>query len=337
MNGKSIFAPFPIVVLCVAAASVQAQTAPPSPNGGAPGGAAQRNPGDTKRVPGGAGGGRPGRFVPPGPPAPVPPQVAMPRPTPEELARINASLKQFIESNTTPEKDLLKEYESLILVRMPRENPCIRPTPGIRGMRHAGFVETAKSGDFDILFLGDSITDLWNVEHDRAGNPGGKRVFQKDFGDMKVANFGVSGDTTQGILWGLQNGEGQGHKPKAIMLMIGTNNAGGASGPEIAEGIGAVVLELRKDFPDAKIMLLAIFPRGSSPADPNRVKIEEANKIIAKLDDQEHIFFLNINSKFLDEKGGLIGFRPSDNLHPTDQGYEIWASSIAPTLKSWVK
>ena len=342
MNGKSVFALFPIVVLCVATAPVHAQTGATSPNGGAAGGAAQRNPGDTGRLPGGPGGGRfgggrPGMFVPPGPPAPVPPQVAMLRPTPEELARINASLEQFIESNTAPEKDLLKRYESLILVRMPRENPCIRPTPGIRGMRHAGFVETAKSGDFDILFLGDSITDLWNVEHDRAGNPGGKRVFNKYFGDMKVANFGVSGDTTQGILWGLQNGEGQGHKPKAIMLMIGTNNAGGASGPEIAEGIGADVLELRKDFPDAKIMLLAIFPRGSSPADPNRVKVEEANKIIARLDDQKHVFFLNINSKFLDEKGGLIGFRPGDNLHPIELGYEIWASSVAPTLKTWVK
>ena len=341
MNGKSVFELFPIVILCVAAGSVHAQTGTSSPDGAAPGGAAQRNPGDAGRVPGGPGGrfggGRPGMFVPPGPPAPVPPQVVIPRPTPEELARINASLERFIESSTAPEKDLLKKYESLILVRMPRENPCIRPAPGIRGMRHASFVESAKSGDFDILFLGDSITDLWNVEHDRAGNPGGKRVFNNYFGDMKVANFGVSGDTTQGILWGLQNGEGQGHKPKAIMLMIGTNNAGGASGPEIAEGIGADVLELRKDFPDAKVLLLAIFPRGGSPADSNRVKIEEANKIIARLDDQEHVFFVNINSRFLDEKGGLIGFRPSDNLHPIEQGYEIWASSVAPTLKSWVK
>ena len=194
MNRKSIFALFPIVVLCVATASVHAQTGPSSPSGGAPGAAAQRNPGDAGRAPAGLGGGRPGVFVPPGPPAPVPPQVVMPRPTPEELVRINASLKQFIESNTTPEKALLKKYESLILLRMPRDNPCIRPTPGIRGMRHARFVETAKSGDFDILFLGDSITDLWNVEHDRARNPGGKRVFDKYFGDIKVANFGVSGD-----------------------------------------------------------------------------------------------------------------------------------------------
>ena len=66
-------------------------------------------------------------------------------------------------------------------------------------------------------------------------------------------------------------------------------------------------------------------------------KCEEANKIIARLNDQKHVFFTNINSKFLDEKGGLIGFRPSDNLHPVEEGYEIWASSVAPTLKSWIR
>jgi lysophospholipase L1-like esterase len=203
-------------------------------------------------------------------------------------------------------------------------------------MRHDTFVETAKTGDFDSLFYGDSITGLCNVESDPAGNPGGKRVFDKYFGDMKVANFGVSGDTTQGVLWGLQNGEGQGHKPEAVMLMIGANNTGSCSGPEIAEGIGAIVLELRKDFPDAKILLLAIFPRGAGPADANRRKIEEANRIIARLDDQKHVFFMSINSKFPDDKGGLIGFR-SDNLHPVEQGYEIWASAVALTLKSWVK
>lgn len=261
----------------------------------------------------------------------------MPRPTLEEVARINAELKQFIETNTSANKDLLKKYASLLVVNVPRDNPCIRPSAGIRAMRHDAFVQTANTGDFDILFYGDSITDLWNVEADPQGNPGGKGVFNKYFSDVKVANFGVSGDTTQGILWGLQNGEGQGHKPKAVMLMIGTNNTGGASGLEIAEGIGAVVLELRKDFPDAKILLLAIFPRGAGPTDANRLKVEEANRIIARLDDQKHVFFMNINSKFLDEKGGLIGFRPADNLHPVEQGYEIWASAVAPTLKSWVK
>jgi lysophospholipase L1-like esterase len=273
------------------------------------------------------------QFTPPGPPAPIPAIVAMPRPTQAQVDTINAELKRFIETNTSANKDLLKKFASLLVVSVPRDNPCIRPTPGVRYGRHDAFVETANTGDFDILFHGDSITDWWQQ---RAAQGGGAEVFEKYFGDMKVANFAVAGDTTQGLLWGLQNGEGKGHKPKVIMLMIGTNSSGSCSGAEIAEGVGAVVLQLRNDFPDAKILLLAIFPRGGSPTDALRRKNEEANKIIARLDDQKHVFFMNINDRFLDDKGSLIGFR-RDNLHPNAEGYEIWASAVAPTLNSWVK
>jgi beta-glucosidase len=187
------------------------------------------------------------------------------------------------------------------------------------------------------MLIGDSITDPLNVEKHPFGNPGGKAAIAKYFAGVKVANFGVSGDTTPSVLWGFQNGEGQGHRPKAIMLMIGTNNAGGASGPEIAEGIGADILELRKDFPEAKILLLAISPRGAGPADANRVKTEGANKIISRLHDGQRVFFMNINDKLLDPQGRLIGFRPGDNLHPVEQGFDLWLSSVAATLKGWVK
>jgi lysophospholipase L1-like esterase len=229
----------------------------------------------------------------------------------------------------------LKKYESLLTVHLPPDNPAIRPTSG-GGAQHQSFVNIATNGDFDIMFLGDSITYLWTVgEGDVSGYPGGQTVFDKYFAGLKIANFGIAGDTTQGVLWRLQNGEGQGHKPKAVMLMIGTNN--GNSSEEIAEGVGADVLELRKDFPDAKIMLVAIFPRGAGPGDANRRKMDAVNKIIARLDDQKHVFFTNINDKFLDAKGGLIGFRPNENLHPVPEGYEIWAAAVAPTLKSWIK
>jgi lysophospholipase L1-like esterase len=221
-------------------------------------------------------------------------------------------------------------------VQVPRDNACIRPAPSARGNRHASLVQLANTGDFDIMFIGDSITDLLGATADPQGNPGGKPEVEKYFSDVKVANFGVSGDTTQGVLWGFQNGEEKGHKPKAIMLMIGTNNTGGATGPEIAEGIGADILELRGAFPDAKILLMAIFPRGTGPGDANRRKVEEANKIIEKLDDKKHVFYMNINDKFLDEKGGLIGFRTTDNLHPVTKGFDIWLSSVAPTLTGWV-
>ena len=122
------------------------------------------------------------------------------------------------------------------------------------GPRHEGFVATAKGGNIDLLLHGDSITDWWVLNDDS------KQVFQKYFGNIRTANFAIAGDNTQGGLWGLKNGEGQGFQPKAVMLMIGTNNTGTHTGPEIAEGIGAVVLELRQDFPDAKILLLAVFP-----------------------------------------------------------------------------
>jgi lysophospholipase L1-like esterase len=187
------------------------------------------------------------------------------------------------------------------------------------------------------MFIGDSITELLNADADPQGNPGGKPQVEKYFSDVKVGNFGISGDTTQGVLWRFQNGEGQGRKPKAIMVMLGTNNMNGSTtGPMVAEGIGAVILELRKDFPDARILLLAIFPRGSGPNDSNRRKVDECNKIIAKLHDGQHVFFMNINDKFLTSDGRLIGFRPSDNLHPVTEGFDIWLSSVAPILKGWV-
>ena len=180
--------------------------------------------------------------------------MAIVRPSADEVKQMNDELKRLIDADQSTVKPLFEKYKSLVQITPPRPNVAATYTgPGVRGSRHDAFVERAKQGDIDILFEGDSITDWW------ARN--GAEAFKKYFGDQKVANFAVAGDTTQGVLWGLKNGEGQGFSPKAIMLMIGTNNTGANTGPEIAEGVGADVLELRKDFPDAKILLLAIFPR----------------------------------------------------------------------------
>jgi len=326
MNKKLVFK----ILLCalLSAATIIDASAQGAP-GGAPGGR-----GGLAGRGGRAGfGGRGQQIV--GPPAPVPAEVAIARPSQAEVDKMNADLKQFVA--TSPDKDLLSKYQSLLSVQVPRDNPCIRPSGNPQNPRHVTFMETATNGDFDVMFLGDSITDLLNSNDDGGGNPGGKPAVDKNFAGVKIANFGISGDTTQGVLWRLQNGEGKGHKPKAVMLMIGTNNTGNASGEEIAEGIGALIYELRQDFPDAKIMLMAIFPRGTGPSDANRRKVETANKIIAKLDDGKHVFFTDINSKFLDANGGLIGFRTTDHLHPVSEGFEIWMSSVAPTLKSWIR
>ena len=197
-------------------------------------------------------------------PAPVPPEVAISRPTSAELEQVNAAVKQFVAGDKSSVQPLLKKFEPLMLLQPPRLNVAatFTQTNQRMGARHEGFAATARQGNIDLLLHGDSITDWWLQEAN-------KPVFDKYFGNIRSANFAIAGDTTQGVLWGLRNGEGQGFQPKAVMLMIGTNNTGTFTAPEIAEGVGAVVMELRRDFPDAKILLLAIFPR-STPGDPVR-------------------------------------------------------------------
>ena len=220
-----------------------------------------------------------------------------------------------------------------------RPNTAIIPDLSPRFVNaHNGNVDVAKKGDIDVLFMGDSITDWWrNAGRGNAINGaipyGGKAIFDKYFGSMKVANFGIAGDTTQGVLWRLPDGEGQGFKPKAIMLMIGTNNTGRNSPPEIAIGIADIVFELRKDFPDAKILLLGVFPRDKADS-AVRAKIAEINKIIPALDDHQHVFYQDIGARFLADDGSIPREIMSDGLHPTSKGYEIWAEAVHDTLVS---
>jgi len=304
-------------------AALQAQAPVPQAPAGPPPGA---------QGPGGRGGAPPLPVV-IGPSAPVPPEVAIPRPTAEEVTQVNAVFQRFVDADKSAAQPLLKKYEPLMLLREQRLNVAATYTQTVqrRGPRHEGFVQRAQQGGIDLLLHGDSITDWW------VQGPDNQAMFDKYFGGMKTANFAIAGDTTQGVLWGLHNGEGQGFQPKAVMLMIGTNNTGSYSAAEIAEGIGAIVLEMRHDFPEAKILLLAIFPR-SIPADPIRDKIAEVNQIIRKLDDQKHVFYMDIGSKFLDEKGFFLPdtFRP-DQLHPLAKGYDIWGAAVKDKLAELMK
>ena len=263
-----------------------------------------------------------------GPPAPVPAEVAMLRPSADELARVNDAVRRLIESDKSADRALLNKYQSLLVLPPPRLNTAATFTQTTQrmGPRHEGFVERAKQGGIDLLLHGDSITDWWVQNDDN------RAMFEKHFAGIRTANFAISGDTTQGVLWGLRNGEGQGYQPKAVMLMIGTNNMGTNTPPEIAEGVGAVVVELRRNFPEAKILLLAIFPRGVA-GDPIRQRVADANRIIAKLHDGKYVHYLDIGDKFLDAQGNFLPgvFRP-DNLHPAAPGYDIWGAAVKDKL-----
>jgi len=298
------------VILTVALACVANAQAPAA--GGAPGAR--------------GGGGQRGPAVPPGPPQPVPPQVAIPRPTAAEVAQMNEALTRMINADKSAAKPLLDKYRALTTVQVPRDNSAIRPVPR-NAARHDSFVELARKGDIDLLLVGDSITDLWRNSTE---------TYATYFGKYRVGNFAISGDTTQGVLWGLQNGEGTGFQPKAIMMMIGTNNSGANTGPEIAEGVGAIVLELRKDFPNAKILLLAIFPR-NAPTSNNRKVNAEASAIYSKLGDNKNVFYMDIGEKFLSPDGTISTEIMADGLHPTAKGYVIWGDAVKDKLAELMK
>jgi lysophospholipase L1-like esterase len=282
----------------------------------------------------GRGGGAPAAAAtPPGPPAAVPPAIAIPRPTAAEVEAARSALAKFVASDAVTGA-LVQKYPSLIEVRQPAPNTAIMPSlAGGFQAKHQANLEVAKQGDANVLFMGDSITDFWRNPD---GNYAGKPVLDKYFGQWKVANFGIAGDTTQGVLYRLQDGEGQGFKPKAVMLMIGTNNTGRNSAAEIAEGVGAIVLALQRSFPDAKILLLGIFPRGRA-TDPVRTTIADINKTIAKLHDGNRVHYLDIGAGFLDADGNIPQDVMSDGLHPTGKGYEIWAKAVIAPLTALMK
>jgi lysophospholipase L1-like esterase len=194
---------------------------------------------------------------------------------------------------------------------------------------HENFVKIAQQGEAQLVFLGDSITAGWN---------GKKEIWDKAFGQYKPANFGIGGDRTQHVLWRIENGELDGIKPKAVVIMIGTNNSGSDSAEAIARGITKIVETVRTKQPQAKILLLAVFPRGEKATDnPGREKLKQVNAIIAKLDDGKHIFYQDIGDKFLQPDGGLSKDIMYDYLHLTDAGYQIWADAIGPKLAELMK
>jgi lysophospholipase L1-like esterase/ketosteroid isomerase-like protein len=215
--------------------------------------------------------------------------------------------------------------------------PVLRDQAWVK--RHDGFVEIAKKGGIDVLFLGDSITDNWRKPEQ------GLPVWEKNFAPLRAANFGISGDRTQHLLWRMQNGELDGIKPRAIVLMIGTNNTGFErdkltprnSPEEVVAGVTAIVKGLRTRLPRAKILLLAIFPRGATADDPQRAQINRINAAIARLADGKRIHFLDIGPKFLASDGSLPKEIMPDFLHPGTKGYEIWAEAIKDPLVRLLK
>jgi lysophospholipase L1-like esterase len=210
---------------------------------------------------------------------------------------------------------------------LPALGPATEPRPR-DDARHQSFLEVARAGNIDLLFVGDSITDGWR--RDDRGLP----VWNQYFASLKAANFGIGGDTTQGVLWRMQNGELEGFQAKLIVLMLGTNNINRNTNPDIAAGDRAIVQEFLKRQPGAKVLILGVFPRGAAPDNPFRASIREINEHLKRIADDKQVFFLDIGDKFLTPDGVLTPEVMPDGLHPNEFGYRIWANAILGRVKA---
>ncbi len=202
--------------------------------------------------------------------------------------------------------------------------------------RHALINERVKPGDVGLLFIGDSITHSWESQPE---------LWNASFGQWNPVNAGISGDRTEHILWQLANGNIDGINPKVAVVMIGTNNSNrnDHTAEQIAEGIEAIVCTLRTELPKTKVLLLAIFPRGSAEQrgdktqdatyNPQWAKNDRASELAAQMADGKMIYYLDINQAFLNKEGVLTREIMPDLLHPKEKGYRIWAEAMGPMLE----
>ena len=209
-------------------------------------------------------------------------------------------------------------------------------TPVQNAKRHAKRHETKKAyaaankGKIKILMLGDSITHQW--EYSPAAE-----VQKKYITPYNVLNLGCGGDRTQHTIWIVEkSGILELIKPKLVTLMIGTNNRGPAKAT--AAGIKRILEGVRKHYPDAKILLYAIFPRGANNKNALRMRNEQVNAEIVKFCNGKDIVWVDIRKDFLTPEGILEKSMMPDLLHPRKaKGYTVWGKSLEPYFKKYGK
>jgi len=168
-----------------------------------------------------------------------------------------------------------------------------------------------------VVFLGDSITQGWGS-------------LAKDFPELKVANRGMSGDTTRGVRTRLQ-GDVLDLHPKAVSILIGTNDLDQGAEPEIvAENLKAIVAALHAANAAMPVVINTVMPRGPKPeVFPDKIRqlnalYEEAFK------NDPQVTFCDTWPLFDDGSGSCKKEEFPDLLHPNGTGYAKWTAALRP-------
>jgi lysophospholipase L1-like esterase len=172
------------------------------------------------------------------------------------------------------------------------------------------------AGEERVVFMGDSITDGWG------------RRYGKFFPGKPYINRGISGQTTPQMLIRFRP-DVIALKPKAVVILAGTNDIAGNTGPmtlEMIEDNLSSMTELAQAN-GIKVVLSSVMPtcdyiRMQSDRRPNS-KIIELNQWMKDYAARHNAIYLDYFTPMLDEQGALKKELTYDGLHPNDAGYEL--------------
>lgn len=204
----------------------------------------------------------------------------------------------------------------------PGEGP-VQPGIWFRGLwkdRRSEWAKTVSNDQGAVVFFGDSITQGWGS-------------LAKDFENLKVANRGISGDTTRGLLSRI-DGDVVSLHPKAVSLLIGTNDLSLGATPEVVAGnIRQIVATLHKADGAMSVVINKVMPRGPQPGKFPE-KIEQLNALLVEAFQADpQVVFCDTWSLFNDGGGACKKEEFPDMLHPNAAGYAKWTGALTPIFE----
>jgi len=194
--------------------------------------------------------------------------------------------------------------------------------------RFQGHVNNTRynAANINILFYGDSITEGWDYM--------ARDTWDRHYGSLGAANYGIGGDATQHVLWRIQNGETDNInlRPRLCVLKIGTNNMGWCSEEDIARGIRTIVEDLRRRLPGMKVLLLGILPRFDAA---QTQAAERINALAGTVADGSMVRFLSMHDTYWNSATNELNHElySGDALHLSTAGYDAWQRTMDPLFQ----
>ena len=187
--------------------------------------------------------------------------------------------------------------------------------------RRAKWASQVQQDQGALVFLGDSITQGW-------GDVG------SSFPGIKIANRGISGDTTRGVLIRLKE-DVIALNPRGVVLLIGTNDLADKADPGVIAGnMKLIIAALREHSPAMPVILCEVLP-SSATKDRPAERIRALNDLyIEAVADQPQVTVLDTWSLFKDVHGDAKEQEMPDLLHPNLVGYAKWAAALRPVLET---